>query len=252
MTTTRVLDRAARAVSFPAPRPRAAVRLFCLPYAGGGSVEYQQWADLLPDTVEVVPVHLPGRERRFREAPHTVMAGLVTELACALAPHLGRPYALFGYSMGAWVAFELARELRRRGAPAPLTLLAAAAGAPDGPRAPAVHDAPDGELVAWMRRLGGSGGLPLDDPRLLAVVLPRVRADLRVTETYLPAAEAPLECPLVVYTGDGDEVVSPGEALLWGPHTAGDLRLRVLGGGHFFLHERRAELLGHIIRDLEV
>ncbi|MEU8380852.1 thioesterase domain-containing protein, partial [Streptosporangium sp. NPDC048865] len=103
MTTTRVLDRAARAVSFPAPRPRAAIRLFCLPYAGGGSVEYQQWADLLPEAVEVVPVHLPGRERRFREAPHTAMDGLVAELAGALAPHLGRPYALFGYSMGAVV-----------------------------------------------------------------------------------------------------------------------------------------------------
>ncbi|MFC7723135.1 thioesterase II family protein [Nonomuraea recticatena] len=97
-------------VSLPCPRPEAAIRLFCLPYAGGGSVEYQQWADLLPATVEVAPVHLPGRERRIRQQPYTVMKELVADLADGLEPYLDRPYALFGYSLGAWVAFEVARS----------------------------------------------------------------------------------------------------------------------------------------------
>ncbi|MFI6482199.1 thioesterase II family protein [Nonomuraea sp. NPDC050663] len=247
-----VLDRVAAWVSVPAPRPGAAIRLLCLPYAGGGSVEYNQWADLLPGTVEVRPVHLPGRERRIRERARTRMAELVPELADALEGETASPYALFGYSMGAWVAFELARELRRRGAPAPRALLAAAAAPPHGPRSAAMFDAPEAELVGWMRRLDGSAGMPLDDPRLLAVVLPRVRADLEITDTYLPEPEPPLDLPLRVYTGTDDEVVPVEHAGLWAAQATGDFGLRVLTGGHFFLHERRTELLHHIARDLEV
>jgi medium-chain acyl-[acyl-carrier-protein] hydrolase len=246
-----VLERAAQWVSVPVPRPRAAIRLFCLPYAGGGSVEYNQWAGLLPDRIEVAPVHLPGRERRIREAPRRSMGELVPELADRLEEHLGGPYALFGYSMGAWIAFELGRELRRRGLPQPEALLAAAACAPIGPRGPVTYDAPEAELVAWMRRLDGSAGLPLEDPRLLAVVLPRVRADLEITDTYFPGPEPPLAYPMRIYTGTDDEIVSVEQAGLWSRQAGGGFRLRVLSGGHFFLHERRAELLAHIVHDLE-
>ncbi|QYC41593.1 Linear gramicidin dehydrogenase LgrE [Nonomuraea coxensis DSM 45129] len=252
MTATRPEASPALWTSVPEPRPDAEIRLFCLPYAGGGSVEYAQWAALLPPSVEVVPVHLPGRERRIRERPHTGMDRLVPELADALEPALARPYALFGYSMGAWVAFELARELRRRGARPPRALLAAAAAPPDGPRGESRHDLPDPALVAWMRRLGGSHGMPLEDERLLAVVLPRVRADLAVTDTHVHRPEPPLACPVHVYTGADDEVVPPGEARLWARQAGGVFTCRVLPGGHFFLHERRRELLACIVNDLEV
>ncbi|MFC4121893.1 thioesterase II family protein [Nonomuraea zeae] len=247
-----VLHHAASWTSVPEPRPQAAVRLFCLPYAGGGSVEFGQWAGLLPESVEVVAVNLPGRERRIRETPRTSMDQLVPELADALEPQLDRPYALFGYSMGAWVAFELARQLRRRGVRQPRALLAAAAGPPDQPPAETHYDAPEARLVSWMRRLGGSHGMPLDDQRLLDVVLPRIRADLEITDTYRHRAEPPLPYPVRVYTGTDDEVVSPGTAGLWSRQAGGDFSCRVLRGGHFFLHERRAELLAHIVNDLEV
>ncbi|GAA2695484.1 thioesterase II family protein [Nonomuraea recticatena] len=243
-------------VSLPCPRPEAAIRLFCLPYAGGGSVEYQQWADLLPATVEVAPVHLPGRERRIRQQPYTVMKELVADLADGLEPYLDRPYALFGYSLGAWVAFEVARELRRRvvyrGFEQPRALLLAAAGPPDLPRDPTTYDLPDPALVARMERLGGTDGMIVDDPRLLAVVLPKLRADLQVADTYTPIEEPALPYPIRAFTGDADGLVSPEQARAWQWHTDEDFRMRVLPGGHFFMHERRAELLRFIVQDLEI
>lgn len=228
------------------------MRLICLPYAGGGSVEYQQWAVLLPPAVEAIPVHLPGRERRFRETPRTRMGALVPELADALAPLLDRPYALFGYSMGAWVAFELVRELRRRGAVQPSGLLAAAALPPDTPRSGDVRSMTDAEVIDRTLRLSGERDSPLHDPRLLRTVLPRLRADLEVADSYEPALEAALPFPIHAYAGDADDLAPPDKARGWARHTSAGFGLRVLSGGHFFLHDRQADLLSHIIDDLEV
>lgn len=249
MTTTR--NHGNVWVSIPVARPAARMRLFCLPYAGGGASEFVEWAHLLPATVEVVPVQLPGRNRRIHEPPRTSMGRLVPEIADGLAAYLDRPFGLFGYSMGAWVAFELARELRRRGGPRPEALIVAAAGPPDVPSPIAYHDASNEDLIEWMRRLGGSEAL-LREPALLPLILPRVRADLQVTGTYRAASEPPLPHPVFVYVGSADDEARPEQAGLWCRHAGAGFRTRVLTGGHFFLHDRRDELLGHLIDDLEV
>lgn len=238
--------------SLPVPRPLARLRLLCLPYAGGSSAEYASWAPLLPDHIELVAVHLPGRERRFKEPAHEDMDQLVPELANGIKPFLAEPYAIFGYSMGAWVAFALARELRRRAEPLPSTLIAAAAVPPGAGHGHDYHRADDEQLVDWLTGLGGSEGIPLDEPQLLSLVLPRLRADLTVTATYRPAPEPPLPVPLRVYLGS-DDAEAPAElADQWARHTDAGFRARVLPGGHFFLHDRRDELLDHLVHDLEV
>src|SRR5262249_38813267 len=137
------------------PRPGARVRLFCLPYAGGGASMYRGFHDALPADIEVCAVQLPGRETRLREPPVADLAKLVPMVADGLGPHLGSRFALFGHSMGATLAFELARELRRRGAGTPVHLFASACPAPHIADTDDTHTLPDEAMIEQLRALGG-------------------------------------------------------------------------------------------------
>jgi len=120
-------------ITYPRPNPEASLRLFCFPYAGGGTTIFRAWPQGMPDDVEVAPVQLPGREGRLREPSFTQINPLVRALADALRPHLDREFAFFGHSMGAIISFELARELRRRRGPAPAHLFVSGRAAPQIP-----------------------------------------------------------------------------------------------------------------------
>jgi medium-chain acyl-[acyl-carrier-protein] hydrolase len=228
----------------PAPDPRARLRLFFLPYAGGGVAPYRRWLAALPADVEAWLVQLPGREKRFRERPFDRMAALLAELAPVLEPLLDRPFAFFGHSMGALIAYELARELRRRGRPEPEHLLASARGAPDrqpatGPR----HDLPDAAFLEQLRRLGGTPAEVLENRELLEMFLPLLRADFALAETYSWTAEPPLGCAITAL-GGAEDPAWPAEGLeLWRRHTTGPFRLHLFEGNHFFLHSAEGLLL---------
>lgn len=214
-----------------------AVRLLCLPYVGGAASVYTTWDGAFGEHVEVCPVELPGRQTRLREPAFTRIEPLVDALATALLPELDVPYALFGHSMGAIVAFELARELRRRGAGEPAVLFVSGGQAPRLPRElPPLHDAPDAQITARLVALGGMPDEINEEPELLRHFMPTIRADFAVCETHEYRTRRLLDCPVVAFAGRDDHEVRPLLVAPWVEETTGRFDQHVLPGGHFFVH----------------
>jgi medium-chain acyl-[acyl-carrier-protein] hydrolase len=234
--------------------PRADLRLFCLPYAGGGAAVYRGWPERAPSGQQVLPRELPGRGTRLREAPVRRLAPLIRSLADALRDALDRPYALFGHSMGGLLAFELARALRRRPVRQPAHVFLSAAAAPSTPPSPPLlHCATDDEIRRRLAELGGTPPDLLDDVELMRLMLPVLRADFAVLETYEHRTEPPLSTPLTVLGGRSDRIVPPRALDGWRQHTSAGSRLCLFPGGHFFLHGPAAtDVLATVARDLGV
>jgi medium-chain acyl-[acyl-carrier-protein] hydrolase len=236
------------------PRAGARLRLFCFPYAGGGAGAFRGFQEALPAHVEVAAVQLPGREGRLHHAPIADMARLVAAIADGLAPALGPlPFAFFGHSMGAAIAFELARELRRRGAgggPAPAHLVVSACPAPHLPDTDGTHALPDAEIIDHLRVLGGMSEEILANRELMEMILPVFRADAAVTETHAHAEEAPLDVPITAIGGLDDDKAPRADLEAWRRHTRAAFALEMLPGGHFFLQTARPGLLAVLARAL--
>ncbi|WBB80650.1 beta-ketoacyl synthase N-terminal-like domain-containing protein [Micromonospora sp. WMMD882] len=226
------------------PDASARLRLFCLPYAGGNAALYRAWDDALPAGVQVCPIQLPGRDQRHREPAFTRMSELTRTLTDVLRPYLDQPYALFGHSMGALVAYETTRWLRRRGLPAPAHLYVSAARAPHLPDPePPMHRLPEAKLVDRLRAMGGTPEEMLADPETLAVYLPLLRADFAMVETRIHQTEPPLDVPLTVFGGDRDDKITTDQLAAWREQTVAAFDLTVLPGDHFFVQRERAALL---------
>ncbi|MEZ4359491.1 MAG: alpha/beta fold hydrolase [Kofleriaceae bacterium] len=228
------------------PVDDARLRLLCLPFAGGTDAAYRAWPDALPADVEVCGVCLPGRDARRREPPHARMTTLVPALADGLAAELERPFALFGHSMGAGVAFGLARELRRRGRPAPALLIVSGRRAPQLPEPDPWHALPTDALVARLRRLGGTPDVVLREPELMAMFLPVIRADLAVIEAEPYREEPPLELPIVALGGESDDRCSRAELEAWRAQTTSAFTSTIFPGSHFFVTSAARQVLAQI------
>jgi medium-chain acyl-[acyl-carrier-protein] hydrolase len=219
----------------PVPAAGAVMRLVAVPHAGGGPSALRPLAECLAPEVEVWVAQLPGRERRFIEPVATSLADIVAHLGEAVAAWTTSPFALFGHSMGGLVAFETARWLRDQGRPLPgRVLLSALPAAHLARREPPRHRLADAELIAWLRDTGGMPADALADSQLMALLLPIIRTDLQVCETYVHHPAAPLPCPLTVFAGADDPLVEPADVAAWRDHTTVGCDLRVLAGGHFF------------------
>jgi medium-chain acyl-[acyl-carrier-protein] hydrolase len=226
------------------------MRLFCLPYAGGGASAYLPWKRNAPAALAVVPVQLPGRETRLGEPMPDDVHRLVSDLADALAPCLDRPYGLFGYSMGAKLAFAVARQLADRGLPPPAKLGVAANTAPDaGPHCPGAARLPDPEFAGYLRQLGGTPEQVLSDPDLSRLLFPILRADFHLLEQGVD--QAALDCPIVAYAGLEDDAAPSAAMLCWRAFTRGGFTLRVFPGGHFFF-QTAGDLLQTVSADFGV
>jgi surfactin synthase thioesterase subunit/glycosyltransferase involved in cell wall biosynthesis len=231
---------------FPAAawRDQTHLRLFCFPSAGGGVSSFRGWAENLPPEVSVCPVRLPGRESRLSEPPFRRMEPLIEAMGEAIDPYLTQPFAFFGHSMGAAIAFELSRHLRRRGRPLPAGLFVSGARAPQFRLGHVPPPEPsDEQFLDELRRLEGVPAAILERRELLQVILPALRADTELYRNYVYVEEPPLACPICAYGGAGDPNVKPQHLEAWGRQTTAGVSLRTFDGGHFFVDSARDEFL---------
>ncbi len=228
----------------PRPNPGAIIRLFCLPYAGGGSQIFRTWPDKLPASVEICMVELPGRGVRLREPLFTRLRPLVEAIAQNLEKHLDRPFVFFGHSMGALLSYEIARYFRRHNIRRPAHLFVSGRGAPQipGPEPP-IHMLPESEFIGELRRFNGTPAEVLEHEELMGLMLPILRADFAICETYHYEPESPLDCPITSFGGLEDESVSVDRINAWREQTSSTFRAHLFPGDHFFLHTAQPLLL---------
>ena len=229
-------------------------RLYCFAYAGGSSSIYAAWARALAPAIAVLGVEMPGHGSRFAETPLTTVSEMATDAADAIAASGSRaPYAFYGHSLGAIVAFETSRILGERFAEQPIHLFAGAARAPHLPAvvAPVSH-LPSGEfLEAVQQRYGGLPAALFEEPELLEMVLPVLRADFTAYENYTYTQAAPLHHPITAFHGTDDPVVRSAAVNEWSHVTDSLFRLKEVEGDHFFLNTSRELLLQHIREGFE-
>ena len=239
-------------IAFRKPRPRARLRLFCFPYAGGGAMTYRDWPAAMPEEIEVLPIQLPGRERRLRESSFVRMEPLVTALTRALEPYLDLPFAIFGHSMGGVIGYELAQRLRRERGRSPVHLLVSAHHAPHRPAEDkADYKLPDTELIERLREMNGTPPEVLEHPELMDLMLPLIRADFELNDTYVTADQPPLDCAVTAFGGLEDEEVSRQDLEAWSEISDGPFKLRMFPGDHFYLHDNRNQLIDWVVEDLQ-
>lgn len=242
---------AERWLAYREANSRARLRMFCFPYAGGGASAYRGWGASLPQEIEVCPVQLPGREGRLREPPFTGSEEMITAIADALTPWLDLPFVFFGHSMGGMIGFELTRELRRRGRTLPLHLFVSGRRAPQLPaRDEPIHDLPEPEFIERLRELDGTPEEVLQHAELMKLLIPLLRADFAVNETYVYAEEPPIDIGISAFGGLSDVDVSRDDVEAWSVQTRGRFRMRMMPGGHFFLHTQKDLILESVARDL--
>ncbi|TDQ00510.1 thioesterase II family protein [Labedaea rhizosphaerae] len=227
------------------PRPGATLRLVCFPQAGGAASAFHDWPDRLPDTVEVVAVQYAGRQDRGDEEPVSDVATLADLVAREVQPLLDRPVAFFGHSLGATIAFEVARRLRPR-FPSPLTRLVVAARKPPAECGRGSRDRAgvrsDEDLRRYLTRVGGRAPLVLANEELWQATVPALRGDLLMADTYTYTGGVPLTCPITVVAAADDRGCGLAEMRGWSGYTIGALDEHLVPGDHFFLNAPPAEL----------
>jgi surfactin synthase thioesterase subunit len=226
--------------------PSARTRLICFPHAGGSANFYLPFSRALSGDVDVVAVQYPGRQDRLTEPGAASIAELVGQIFEALRQHVDHPVALFGHSMGAIVAFEVARRLEAELGVVPVRLFASGRRAPSRYREENIHRLDDKDLLVELRSLSGTGGRVLDNEEIMGMALPAIRADYRLIETYRFQRGVQLSCPVSVLLGDADPLVTLSEANAWRSHTTGKFESHVFPGGHFYLDGQRDQVLAVI------
>ncbi len=227
----------------PKERKSAPVRLFCFPYAGGGTSAFREWPEKILPEVEVYLVELPGRGRRIRENLETKINPLVQNLAGAIAPYLDKPFVFFGHSMGALIAFELTRLLRARFNMLPEMLFVSGRGAPHVPdKQEPFHILPDDLFLEKLKELNGTPQEVLENEELMQLMLPILRADFTLCETYFYDPQEPLSCPITVFGGLEDHSVEHSALKEWQKHTQDEFSLHLLAGDHFFIYSSKDQL----------
>ncbi|MEU4338067.1 alpha/beta fold hydrolase [Micromonospora lupini] len=228
------------------PRDDAALRLVCFPHAGGSASFYHPLSAALPEQVEVVAVQYPGRQERRHEQPLDTIADLADEAFRALRHWADRPLALFGHSMGAVIAFEVARRLEQHLDVSPAMLYASGRRAPSRVRHTTVHLRSDDGIITELRRLSGTDTTLLADPEVVRMIMPAVRGDYTAIERYRAQGDASVRCPITVLTGRDDPQTTADEAAAWRGHTTADTTVTTFPGGHFFIMSHQDAVLAEL------
>ncbi len=225
-------------------------RMFCFPYAGGAAQSFKDWGPLVPGTTHLCAIQPPGRSSRFSEPLMTTVTEMVTALRREIKPFLDKPFVFFGHSLGAAVAYELARRLQEEGL-RPAHIFVSGRIAPHRPRKrPPIHQLPENEFRQEMRQLNGTPPEILEHEELMDLMVPIVRADFGVSETYAYRPGTMLTIPLTAFGGEKDPDVDERDVAAWKQHTGGPFSYYMLPGDHFFINPSRTELLRMISRYL--
>jgi surfactin synthase thioesterase subunit len=230
--------------------PRSRTTVVCFPHAGGAANFFHPLSAALRPAIQVAAMQYPGRHDRRRDPFLTSIEGLADGCFGSLRPLLDRPVAFFGHSMGATVAFEVARRMRRELGTAPVALFASGRRAPSRHRAESLHTRSDAALIAELKALSGTNARLLADAELLDLILPVIRADYTAVETYRFESGPVLNCPIIALIGDRDPRVTVDEARDWSQHTTGPFKLRKFTGGHFYLTDHLRAVVGTITQQL--
>jgi surfactin synthase thioesterase subunit len=234
----------------PPSHDRKTNRLFCVPHAGSGASAFRGWRERLGPEVEAVVVQLPGRESRFREPPYSRMESVALDLAEAVLPYLagGQPFAFFGNSLGGLIAFETLHAIRRRAGLDAVHLFVSACGAPHlPPILPPMGNLPDRELIEVVSsRYGGIPAAVLEDEEFLAAMLPTLRADIRMLESYERPVATPIDCPVTAFCGVRDRTIPMEHIEAWREQTSSEFVRIPLDEDHLYLQSAREALTAKI------
>jgi len=230
------------------PRPGAALRLFCFPHAGGSALAYRNWGKRLPEWIEVCPIQYPGRWARFTEKPIENAGDMVTAAFEGLQGELGTPFAFFGHSMGAIIAYEVSRRLQSTLRPSPEALIVSAVGAPQDLIATAKREMPpsDSEIISRVRALAGTPEDLLNHPEMMELMLPILRADFSVVDSYRFVPGEKLKIPIFAFSGAQDEAAPASRLAGWGQQTEKPCQCFEFPGGHFYLSSEEDAVLGRL------
>lgn len=235
---------------WPQAKVSARFKLICIPYAGGSAYIFNSWPKHLPDWLQVCAIQLPGRGRRIQEPALTRLSAIVPQLTEALLPHLGQHFAFFGHSMGAMISFEVIRELKRKHKVGAMHLFVSGCYAPHIPDPNPLHSLPDQEFIDELKRLQGATPAELDNSELMQLMLPTLRADCLVTETYTYQQDLPLECPITVFGGTEDTIAKEEDLTQWQRHTNGRFACHIFPGKHFFFESAETSILKIVSREI--
>jgi medium-chain acyl-[acyl-carrier-protein] hydrolase len=246
------MDTRTRWLAFHEPQPTVRLRLFCLPYAGGGATLFRGWQQQVGPGIEICPIELPGRGQRRHDPPFRRVADAVHAICMGVEPYLvGVPCAWFGHSMGAILAFEIARRLQLHRGVRVRHLFVSATRAPHRHHVDRhTYNVPDDEFIEILRGLKGTSEALLTDLDAMELMLPHVRADVELVQTYHYAAGARVRCPVRAFAGLDDAHVSREDMEQWREAVSGPFALSVIPGDHFFLTAAARDLLGVIGNDL--
>ncbi|MCA1575886.1 MAG: putative thioesterase [Acidobacteria bacterium] len=234
------------------PDSQARLRLFCFPYAGGGAAIYRGWEKYLAPGLEVWPVQPPGRGSRFKEPAFDAMNSLVEAVAIAIEPFLDLPIAFFGHSVGAFASFEMAHLLSEKFGIEVRHLFVSGARGPHLPRNRRdIHDLSEEDFITELKTLNGTPHEVLENPDLMKMISATLRADFAISETYRASLDRPpLNCPITVFGGLEDTLVSKEDLEAWRLHTTNSFELWQLPGDHFFIHSSDTVVLQILSREL--
>lgn len=232
--------------------PTAEARLFLFPHAGSGAIIYREWSDLLPADIAPQAVTLPGRHHRREEMTYAEWDPLLDALYDAVLDEMDhRPFAFFGHCLGAQLAYRLTVRMSEDRINGPV-LIGMSGWAPKGFFAPTEEQAqmPESEMVQWIKKLGSFPATIYDNPEMLALVIPALRADLSVAAQYRDDG-APVPCPLVSYGGKSDPLMEQPDAMTsWGSRSQQCLGHSEYPGGHFYIDSHALAVTSDFCRHL--
>ena len=229
------------------------MRLFCFPFGGGGASVFHSWPDAMGDQIEVRALQLPGREGRFSEARVKDFPNLIKDIVQALATYQDKPFAIFGYSLGSLIAFEVYRELRRQNMPSPVHLYMAAFGAPHLPPShPPISSLADDEFIEKVEFYYQPEGDAWNNLELREFLLPLLKDDIALYESYVYRDDAPLNCPIDVFAGDSDRATPIEMTQCWSEQTTKEINHHLFEGGHFFIDLSLGEIQSLVSHSLNL